>query len=321
LRGLGYDRVPKHSLRDHEAERPGGLVEQTLALQPSRDPYWDRLLVERRPVGSKPREGHLLRLQQAGNQQRLVRRDRDRLRLVPDEVLRVRHVLLRLQVLLRGRQQPARLAQLVGHPQQMQGRPPGSGLHRPHVLVRDAGLTGQALAGDCRVAFQPPSQERRARPVVALRAGGGVEDLRRGSGHVRPVAERTRHQRTSARWRLADLVHSAFIVTRELSRPRASSGCPRHPGAPVDEDAPGGPRCMFCQGRERLRRSGPPVVAVRPSRPAPQYHRRRSWPSEPDADPDEHRQHRPRGGPAGGGEVLRVAAAVLRSGAVPSPSA
>ncbi|WP_329456088.1 hypothetical protein [Streptomyces sp. NBC_01497] len=88
--------------------------------------------------------------------------------------------------------------------------------------------------------------------------------------------------------RLADLVHSAFIVARELSRPRAGSGCPRHPGAPVDEDAPGGPRCMFCQGRERLHRSGPPVVAVRPSRPAPQYHRRRSWPKDPDAEPGGH---------------------------------
>ncbi|WP_394427243.1 hypothetical protein [Streptomyces sp. SGAir0957] len=68
--------------------------------------------------------------------------------------------------------------------------------------------------------------------------------------------------------RVADLVHSAFIIARELSRPR-TQGCRLHPGAPIDPAAAGGPRCMFCVARERRAASGPPRVAVRPGRPDP----------------------------------------------------
>ncbi|MFF7191413.1 hypothetical protein ACFZAR_40915 [Streptomyces sp. NPDC008222] len=67
---------------------------------------------------------------------------------------------------------------------------------------------------------------------------------------------------------VADLVHSAFIIARELSRPR-STGCQRHPGAPIDPTAAGGPQCIFCVGEERRRQLGPPTVTVRPSRPVP----------------------------------------------------
>lgn len=57
----------------------------------------------------------------------------------------------------------------------------------------------------------------------------------------------------------ADLVHGAFIIARELSRPRATSRCPRHPGAPLDPTAPGGPRCLFCVATDaRQTRSVPP---------------------------------------------------------------
>lgn len=38
--------------------------------------------------------------------------------------------------------------------------------------------------------------------------------------------------------RIADDLHRAFIVARELSRPRNASGCSEHPGAPIDPDAP-----------------------------------------------------------------------------------
>ncbi|MGW5625727.1 hypothetical protein ACWEWP_34310 [Streptomyces olivaceus] len=68
---------------------------------------------------------------------------------------------------------------------------------------------------------------------------------------------------------VVDLVHAAFVIARELSRPRIS-GCQRHPGAPIDPAADGGPRCLFCVGDERRRRLGPPTVSVRPSRPVPQ---------------------------------------------------
>lgn len=72
---------------------------------------------------------------------------------------------------------------------------------------------------------------------------------------------------------VADLVHSAFVIARELSRQRNSSGCTRHPGSPIDADAPNGPQCIFCQGEERRRRLGPPNVVIRPSRPVPKYER------------------------------------------------
>lgn len=77
---------------------------------------------------------------------------------------------------------------------------------------------------------------------------------------------------------VADLVHAAFVISRELSRPR-TSGCQLHPGAPVDPTAAGGPKCMFCLGRERRQQLGPPAVAVRPSRPVPKTlpRRHRTW--------------------------------------------
>ncbi|MFE9888465.1 hypothetical protein [Streptomyces scopuliridis] len=74
---------------------------------------------------------------------------------------------------------------------------------------------------------------------------------------------------------LADLTHAAFVIARELSRPRNSSGCIQHPGAPIDPAAPGGPQCLFCQGQARRQQIGPPTMAIRPSRPVPRYERHR----------------------------------------------
>ncbi|MEV7866679.1 hypothetical protein AB0P17_11350 [Streptomyces sp. NPDC088124] len=71
---------------------------------------------------------------------------------------------------------------------------------------------------------------------------------------------------------LGDLTHGAFVVARELSRLRNSSGCAQHPGAPIDPAAPGGPQCLFCQGQARRQQTGPPTVAIRP---VPGYERRR----------------------------------------------
>ncbi|MCZ2524856.1 hypothetical protein [Streptomyces sp. HB2AG] len=80
---------------------------------------------------------------------------------------------------------------------------------------------------------------------------------------------------------LADLVHQAFIVARELSRPRSASGCPRHPGAPMEpvgEDAPVVPdedRCLFCAGeRRRARAQGAPTVMPRRRPGLPRISRR-----------------------------------------------
>jgi len=69
----------------------------------------------------------------------------------------------------------------------------------------------------------------------------------------------------------ADLVHGAFIIARELSRPRTASDCARHPGAPLDPAAQGGPRCLFCAAEEarRTRTAPPPQIRDRPRRPYP----------------------------------------------------
>ncbi|POX43052.1 hypothetical protein C3486_02185 [Streptomyces sp. Ru73] len=61
---------------------------------------------------------------------------------------------------------------------------------------------------------------------------------------------------------VAELLHSAFIIARELSHPRSNSGCPKHPGAPLDVDVPGGPRCLFCRAQELREASGDVPVMV-----------------------------------------------------------
>jgi hypothetical protein len=63
---------------------------------------------------------------------------------------------------------------------------------------------------------------------------------------------------------VADKLHEAFCVARELSRPRNVSGCPKHPGAPVDPDAPDGKRCLFCQGAERRKSMANAPVTLPP---------------------------------------------------------
>ncbi|MCB5181293.1 hypothetical protein [Streptomyces antimicrobicus] len=64
--------------------------------------------------------------------------------------------------------------------------------------------------------------------------------------------------------RIADDVHRAFIVARELSRPRNASGCAEHPGAPVDPDAPPGEACIFCAGRKRRAQRSPQTPEMLP---------------------------------------------------------
>ncbi|QMU75470.1 hypothetical protein GXW83_06650 [Streptacidiphilus sp. PB12-B1b] len=66
---------------------------------------------------------------------------------------------------------------------------------------------------------------------------------------------------------LADAVHQAFIVARELSRPRNTSGCEVHPGAPTDPTADGA--CLFCVSDRQRRldlQNGVPVILERPAR-------------------------------------------------------
>ncbi|AXI78251.1 hypothetical protein [Peterkaempfera bronchialis] len=60
---------------------------------------------------------------------------------------------------------------------------------------------------------------------------------------------------------LADAVYAAFVVCRELARPRRKAGCDRHPGAPLDPTAEPGQECLFCIGAQR--RSAAPSSALR----------------------------------------------------------
>ncbi|AZM89957.1 MULTISPECIES: hypothetical protein [Streptomyces] len=64
--------------------------------------------------------------------------------------------------------------------------------------------------------------------------------------------------------RIADDLHRAFIVARELSRPRNASGCSEHPGAPIDPDAPPGEACIFCAGRKRRAQRPPQTPEMLP---------------------------------------------------------
>jgi hypothetical protein len=87
---------------------------------------------------------------------------------------------------------------------------------------------------------------------------------------------------------LADSVHRTFIVARELSRPRNTSGCDLHPGAPTDPAADGA--CLFCVADRRRRqnqRQGVPAMIQR-SRPGSSLHRRgirRTTPAPPTDPP------------------------------------
>ncbi|MFL3870584.1 hypothetical protein LT966_28785 [Streptomyces griseobrunneus] len=78
---------------------------------------------------------------------------------------------------------------------------------------------------------------------------------------------------------VADLVHGAFVIARELSRPRSTSKCRLHPGAPIDPDAPGGPQCLFCSTAaiKKERAVPPPQIRDRVRHPA----RRRRAPRPP----------------------------------------
>jgi len=67
--------------------------------------------------------------------------------------------------------------------------------------------------------------------------------------------------------RFADATHQAFIVARELARPRNTSGCDIHPGAPTDPTADNA--CLFCVAARRRRQdeqNNTPVMITRPRR-------------------------------------------------------
>ncbi|MEN8649645.1 hypothetical protein ABCR94_03075 [Streptomyces sp. 21So2-11] len=63
---------------------------------------------------------------------------------------------------------------------------------------------------------------------------------------------------------LADTLHRAFIVARELSRPRNASGCSEHPGSPIDPTAPPGEGCLFCVGRRQQQQRPPGAPRMLP---------------------------------------------------------
>ncbi|MER7048914.1 hypothetical protein [Streptomyces jumonjinensis] len=94
--------------------------------------------------------------------------------------------------------------------------------------------------------------------------------------HINDVAFELHYRSPDEDFALAaDLVHGAFIIARELSRPRSSSRCPRHPGAPLDPAAPGGPRCLFCATAETRKGAVPPPQIRDRNRGLPPYRKKR----------------------------------------------
>ncbi|MER5929847.1 hypothetical protein [Streptomyces sp. NPDC002054] len=130
------------------------------------------------------------------------------------------------------------------------------------LLCNDRRRLGQRSQGG-RTAAPAVEQRRLGYPVppppytlqllrTYLRA---IEDRRFHLGLSSPDAEFVQ---------IADDLHRAFIVARELSRPRNASGCAEHPGAPVDPDAPPGEACIFCAGRRRRAQRPPQTPEMLP---------------------------------------------------------
>jgi hypothetical protein len=65
---------------------------------------------------------------------------------------------------------------------------------------------------------------------------------------------------------VADALHAAFVVARELARPRNFDRCLQHPGAPLDVDVPDGPQCMFCRVQQARRLAQDAPVMLPPVR-------------------------------------------------------
>lgn len=108
----------------------------------------------------------------------------------------------------------------------------------------------------------PPSARSAAGPAVPqppYTRAALLETLRLVSGQTLELGYGSPDEEFAV---LAERVHRAFVIARELSRSRTDSGCPRHPGAPLDPTAAetGGAACLFCRGEEsRRNRQGPPV--------------------------------------------------------------
>lgn len=117
------------------------------------------------------------------------------------------------------------------------------------LICNDRRRLGRRLQGG-RAASASSEQRRLGYPVPD--PPYTLDGLRR---HLRAIEEQRFHLTLGSPdedfVRIADELHRAFIVARELSRPRNASGCSEHPGAPIDPDAPPGEGCIFCAGRKR----------------------------------------------------------------------
>ncbi|MEU9231106.1 hypothetical protein [Streptomyces subrutilus] len=119
------------------------------------------------------------------------------------------------------------------------------------LICNDRRRLGRRLQGD-RPAGPAPAAEQRRLGYPVPEGPYTLETLR---AFLRTVEDQRFHLSLSSPAddfvRIADDLHRAFIVARELSRPRNASGCSEHPGAPIDPDAPPGEGCIFCAGRKR----------------------------------------------------------------------
>ncbi|AYV28823.1 hypothetical protein HET69_00305 [Streptomyces sp. CJ_13] len=120
------------------------------------------------------------------------------------------------------------------------------------LICNDRRRLGLRSRGGRPAAAAPPAGEQRRLGYPVPEPPYTHEVLR---AQLRTVEDRRFHLSISSPAedfvRIADDLHRAFIVARELSRPRNPSGCSEHPGAPIDPDAPPGEGCIFCAGRKR----------------------------------------------------------------------
>ncbi|MFJ3517220.1 MULTISPECIES: hypothetical protein [unclassified Streptomyces] len=133
------------------------------------------------------------------------------------------------------------------------------------LICNDRRRLGQRIQGGRTGGPSGPAAEQRRLGYPVPEGPFTLEVLRR---FLRTIDEQRFHLTLGSPdqdfVRIADDLHRAFIVARELSRPRNASGCAEHPGAPIDPDAPPGEACIFCAGRKRRAQRSPQTPEMLP---------------------------------------------------------
>ncbi|MFG1858531.1 hypothetical protein ACGFJT_42335 [Actinomadura geliboluensis] len=95
---------------------------------------------------------------------------------------------------------------------------------------------------------RPAPDQRELIELVPTSPEQGLRELRRLMERVNDLAFELHNESTvDQRDAVADEVHRAFLVLRELSRPVSITGCVKHPEGAVDQNPPAGwGKCLLC---------------------------------------------------------------------------